>query len=150
MFEAGSPIEALFWPIHPTMDRLLQYKDLVQPFQDKTYDGFNESGYACLSSMDGCLGHNAEDLTYWQSVHLAPDGTYSKSYRTNEEVRNAILPTGEYQMPYIYNSFEWKHCDDAGKVFPKVNHVGHKQIKRSDDDDSTESANARAVSSAPH
>lgn len=138
MFEAGSPIEASFWPIHPTMDRLLQYRDLVQPFSDKTYFGFNESGSSCLSSMDGCLGHNAGDLTYWKTVLLEADGTYSSTYRTNEEVRNAVLPgSGAYKMPYIYDSFEWKHCDDAGHVFPKVTHVGKKQFQRDDDGDAS-------------
>jgi hypothetical protein len=124
MFEAGSPIEASFWPIHPTMDRLLQYKDLVQPFTDKTWtlteEGLLHSGKACLYGDTDCKGHNAGDLTYWKAVAKASDGTYSASYRTNEELRNSLLPTGEYKASYIYNHFEWKHCDELGHVFPKV------------------------------
>lgn len=129
MFEAASPIEASFWPIHPTMDRLLQYKDLVQPFTNKAYLGADTLGKACLEDTTGCRGHNAGDLTYWKSVFLEADGTYSASYRTNEEVRNALLPsTGDYKLPYVYNSFEWKHCDDLGQVFPKVTHVGNGRL----------------------
>jgi hypothetical protein len=124
MFEAASPIEASFWPIHPTMDRLLQYKDLVEPFTDKTWllddDGLAHGGDACQYNASDCKGHHAGDLTYWKSVTKGDDGAYSASYLTNEEVRNALLPTGEYKASYIYNHFEWKHCDELGHVFPKV------------------------------
>jgi len=124
MFEAASPIEASFWPIHPTMDRLLQYKDLVQPFTNKTWfltdSSLPHSGTACEYPKSECKGHHAGDLTYWKSTTKSSDGTYSAEYLTNEEVRNALLPTGEYKASYIYNHFDWKHCDVLGHVFPKV------------------------------
>lgn len=123
--EAASPIEASFWSVHPTIDRLLQYKDLVQPFTDKTWildeKGLSKSGEACLYYSDGeCKGHNAYDLTFWKSVTMGADGSFSAEYLTNEELRNAMLPTDGYALPYVYNSFEWKHCDELGDVFPKV------------------------------
>jgi len=31
--ESSSPIESLFWVIHPTMDRLIQYKQITNPFK---------------------------------------------------------------------------------------------------------------------
>merc|ERR1719421_1197882 len=30
--EAASPADVSFWPVHPTMDRLLQYKRMAQDF----------------------------------------------------------------------------------------------------------------------
>ena len=38
--EAASPAEASFWPIHPTLDRLLQYKALAEPFGKLTLGSF--------------------------------------------------------------------------------------------------------------
>jgi len=102
----------------------LQYKDLVQPFTNKTWMSYDSSlkhwGKACEYPESDCEGHHAGDLTYWKSTTKSSDGTYSAEYMTNEEVRNALLPTGEYKASYIYNHFEWKHCDELGHVFPKV------------------------------
>ena len=59
--EAASPVEASFWPIHPTLDRLLQYKSLVFPFKSTAW-----TGQMCFSSeTTDCKGHNPGDLTYW-------------------------------------------------------------------------------------
>lgn len=132
--EAGSPIEASFWPIHPTLDRLLQYKDLVRPFNDTTWADYNctglntshSSGCAksnCESSpWSNCEGHHAYDLTFWQTVSFdSTEKIYKKSYRTNQEVRNAVLAgTSDYLLPYIYDNFEWSHCEDIGVHFAKV------------------------------
>jgi hypothetical protein len=40
---------------------------------------------------------------------------------TNEELRHVMMPaTGAHSVPYIYAHFKWKHCDEAGFEFPKV------------------------------
>lgn len=35
--EAAAPVEASFWTTHGTVERLLQYKDIVRPFEDKSW-----------------------------------------------------------------------------------------------------------------
>lgn len=47
------------------------------------------------------------------------DGIYQMSYFTNAEVLNAINPTsGEsYKAHYIYDHFEWSHCESQGFAF---------------------------------
>ena len=35
--EAASPLDASFWPIHPAVDRLLQFRRVVNPFIDATW-----------------------------------------------------------------------------------------------------------------
>lgn len=109
--ESASPVEASFWPIHPTIDRLLQYKELVKPFNDTTWEDYNNSAsrYNCLSyTRSNCDGHHAYDLTFWESVtYNESDGTYTRSYKSNQEVRDALRPGSGYQMSYIYDNFDW-------------------------------------------
>jgi hypothetical protein len=120
MFEAASPAEASFWPIHPTVERLLVAKDLMQPFTDK--DWVTSTGSACLKTTTYCKGHNAYDLTFWKSTVKDSAGTYRTVHLTNEEVRHAAMPaTGAHSVPYIYAHFKWEHCEKVGVSYPKVN-----------------------------
>lgn len=112
--EAASPAEASFWPIHPTIDRLLQYKERVFPFMETVWDG--ESICTTSGTNDGCKGHNAYDLTFWATVTKI-DGVYQKTHLTNQEVRDAVRPSN-YSMPYIYDHFDWPHCHSQGITFP--------------------------------
>ena len=90
--EAASPIEASFWPIHPTLDRLLQYKELVFPFYSTIWDSDSSTYLYCTTATTtNCFGHHAYDLTFWPVVH-EQNGVYVKGYRTNQEIRDAIRP----------------------------------------------------------
>ena len=111
--EAASTVEASFWPIHPTLDRLIQYKDMVTPFKNMDWATLSRSS-TCTSSNTDCKGHNAFDPTYFVStVKDLSTGGFEKSHLTNAEMRNAVNPSKEYyRMPYLYNHFEWKHCAD--------------------------------------
>ena len=121
--EAGSPSEASFWPIHPTLERLLQYKDIIRPFEDKgwvpTGNYAVDDWKACEYDTTGCDGHHAEDLTFWKVVSQDIDsGEYHKSHYTNQEVREFLLPqSNSYTLPYIYDNFKWEHCDALGIHF---------------------------------
>ena len=121
MFEAASPAEASFWPIHPTMERLLVAKDIIQPFLDK--DWVTENGRVCqYTSTSDCKGHHASDLTFWKStVKDSTTGAYKTVHLTNEELRHAIMPaTGAHSIPYIYAHFRWSHCGEMGVTFPEA------------------------------
>lgn len=121
--EAASPIEASFWPIHPTLDRLYQFKMMVKPFTDMTWDG----EFLCTDNI-GCEGHNAYDLTRWTAiVQSDDDSTFERKYHTNLEVREAMNPSS-YGLPYIYQHFEWEHCEQLGYSFktleqPESHHI---------------------------
>lgn len=116
--EAASAAEASFWPIHPTLDRLLQYKDLVRPFTNGEWILDNETSTYCTNII-GCKGHHAYDLTYWKQVFQTSSGVYTTRHRTNIEVRDAVTPTGDYSVPYIYD-FGWPHCEEVGVIFKTV------------------------------
>jgi hypothetical protein len=122
--EAASPIEASFWPIHPTIERLLQYRELTRPFTDRSWNNATgadgEPGRFCVVDQSGCKGHHAGDLTFWYSVSLdASDGVYRRKHLTNEELRERMRPD-QYTLPYIYNNFDWPHCSAQGYSFPSA------------------------------
>ena len=59
--EAASPADPSFWPIHPTLERLFQYKRMVGNFSTTEWtnpDGKTE--YCIYSSQSDCEGHHAE------------------------------------------------------------------------------------------
>jgi len=120
--EAASPVEASFWPIHPTLDRLLQYKMMVDDFAETIWDIDNqESKMYCEYYYDSsCKGHHAYDLTF-SEVITRSEGTYTFDYVSNMELRTALTPD-TYSVSYIYNNFEWEHCNDLdlNVHFPSV------------------------------
>ena len=44
------------------------------------------------------------------------DGEFFTSYLTNIEIFNITAPSS-YKMHYIYDNFEWAHCDDTDYKF---------------------------------
>mmetsp|Transcript_103653 Transcript_103653/g.297777 ORF Transcript_103653/g.297777 Transcript_103653/m.297777 type:complete len:715 (+) Transcript_103653:82-2226(+) len=124
--EAASPVEASFWPIHPTLDRLLQYKMMVDDFAEDTWDidRMTESKkkvYCEYSSTSDCEGHHSYDLTFSDVITRSDDGSYTMDYVSNMELRTALSPS-TYAVSYIYNDFEWEHCNDLdlAVTFPSV------------------------------
>ena len=119
--EAASPIEASFWPIHPTIDRLLQYKELALPFTSHDWSDLQPETL-CSYFETSCRGHHAGDVTYWRTAARdATSGDYVQRYLTNEEVRTRVRPTnGSYGMPYVYNNFNWNHCETENVTFRTV------------------------------
>ena len=108
---AESPLDVSFWPMHPTLDRLLQYKRLVNDFEDTTWEKTSLCKYAATSP---CLGHREDDLTAFKThVQRDADGAFSLAYLTNRELVNMTDPRRHYAMTYIYDSFAWDHCPDG-------------------------------------
>ena len=135
--EAASPVEASFWPVHPTLERLMQYKQLVRPFTDKSWNGNGKK--TCLSTRDTeCRGHNAYDATtFATTVMNKGNSKFERRHLTNQQMRESTNPTKwaleetsesedfatiqpGYAMPYVYNHFEWDHCANLGVNFKKV------------------------------
>lgn len=114
--EAASPVEASFWPIHPTMERLLQYKEIAMPFKNTEWTG---SKFCNYGSTSGCRGHHPGDLTFWSTVYKDQNGSFVSSHQTNEDVRKMLRPSS-YKVPYIYNNFEWSHCAEEGYHFKEI------------------------------
>ena len=75
----------------------------------------------CLySATSDCRGHNAYDVTSYESHVLDPEtGTFEYRYLTNGEVFDLSAP-GNYSLDYVYDNFEWTHCDDTPFAFPRL------------------------------
>lgn len=116
--EAGSPVDPSFWPIHPTMDRLLQYKHMVNEFVDQGWANPDGATKFC-SSDTTCRGHNAFDITPFKSMVMDTEGNYREMELTNAELYKLAHPA-HYSLAYVYEHFEWKHCEKVGVVFEPV------------------------------
>jgi hypothetical protein len=131
--ESASPADPSFWPIHPTLERLLHAKMLSGGYDDvndgswywpASYDELDHSEsetYVCDKSScyeDGtndyyeecCYGHYKDDQMLDFVSH-----DKSKGYgMTNSAILTATDPTSEdYSVPYIYEKFTWEHCESS-------------------------------------
>merc|ERR1711998_477267 len=128
--ESASPLDIVFWMIHPVLDRLLTAKRLstpenkirfgnnwghVETFTDLTwtdysyYNNYPYEGYHCS-------GHGKEDpvlsgipMLEWVERQV-PGGNANMS---NWAFYEAIDPTTFEALDYIYDGFTWDHCDGA-------------------------------------
>ena len=117
--EAASPSDVSFWPIHPTLERLLIYTRLVSKFDDPSWREDTGEMVCLYSDTTDCRGHNAYDVTSYESHVLGDDGAFEYRYLTNAEVFDLSAP-GNYTLDYVYDNFEWNHCDDTPFAFPRL------------------------------
>jgi hypothetical protein len=90
--ESASPLDPSFWPVHPTVDRLLQYKRLVNPFWNThwmdTSAQLPMGTTFCVTTQ--CKGHHVDDVTTFMSVVQGDDGTFARRYLTNGELFECV------------------------------------------------------------
>ena len=131
--DAGGANDPTFWPIHPTLERLYQFKDLVQPITDRKWPtgGVTSKGVStteddeipCYSMWysSKCASHHKYDKVAFEANMRNDEGNYVPSLPTNHALLHAMTPgTGDYRMSYIYENFLWEHCDLEGYKFPKI------------------------------
>jgi hypothetical protein len=122
--EAASAADPSFWPIHPTMDRLLQAKMMAGGFEQSSWPTDSKEDYLCDKFQcyhaesnsryiddSCCQGHYADD----QLMITDDAGNIEYVGLTNTEMLAAVDPTSEaYSVPYIYSTFSWNHCSGIG------------------------------------
>eukprot|EP00752_Nemacystus_decipiens_P001330 g1320.t1 len=117
-FEATSTndgeIRVTFWVLHPAFDRLWHLARMEQkPI-------FNETWI----SDSTCIGHNEDDVQPFHDLFLEEQVAgreeevssgvpVMKNYYTNGELYDLLHPS-EMNLPYVYDNFEWPHCDEQG------------------------------------
>ena len=120
--DAGGVNDPTFWPIHPTVERLYQFKDLVKPMTDKSWPA-NGSSVCAQTWKTNCKAHHAYDKVAFLALLRNDEGNYMLSLPTNQEFLHKMTPTsGEYAMSYVYENFRWPHCEMDGFQFPKVSY----------------------------
>jgi len=118
--ESASPADPSFWPIHPSLERLLQAKYISGGFSDESWSNDPTESYVCDKSQcyeDGeydwheecCYGHYKND----QLLDFVNGDKGSGFGPTNKEIMsNTEASSSSYAMPYIYDSFKWSHCTE--------------------------------------
>ncbi len=135
MLESSSPIDILFWVIHPTIERLLAAKR-VDAYVDyggtpiyrwPTIDGSQETWYSfsyfSLEENENaywpeaytCTGHDASDPALpaslpWLDGFEELADTDGDGIVTNWEYYIAINPNNGDGLDYVFDNFEWNHC----------------------------------------
>jgi hypothetical protein len=125
--EGASAVDVSFWPIHPTMERLIQYKQLVHPFTDYTWDArpyettWNSECKWGMQFDTDCLGHAMNDATVGKMQFLNEDsGEYETKHLTNQEILSATKPAHTSKLSYVYDNFDYTHCESEGIIFKKI------------------------------
>jgi hypothetical protein len=118
--ESASPADPSFWPIHPTLERLMQVKYMAGGFTTDEWPTDAMNNYICNKAT--CYDEDMGDFGEWDSCcygHYQDDqmldapnsNRYSFIGPTNREIHDGTNPTNpDYSMIYIYDSFSWEHC----------------------------------------
>jgi hypothetical protein len=124
--ESASPADPSFWPIHPTLERAYQAKLLAGGFENEVWSTdpaticerylcFIDNVYSNHSSC--CYGHYSEDRSI---DYIKGEGSQYVGLR-NSEVMAATDPrTHSYSFPYIYENFQWSHCEGSGSSISEL------------------------------
>ena len=118
--ESASPADPSFWPIHPTLERILQVKYMSGGFMSDDWPIDPDNEYVCnkVTCYDEdtgefghwdmcCYGHYQDD----KLLDATNNDKYSYVGPTNREIFDGTNPLSEdYNMIYIYDSFTWEHC----------------------------------------
>eukprot|EP00620_Florenciella_sp_RCC1587_P013588 CAMPEP_0182562930 /NCGR_PEP_ID=MMETSP1324-20130603/5187_1 /TAXON_ID=236786 /ORGANISM="Florenciella sp., Strain RCC1587" /LENGTH=633 /DNA_ID=CAMNT_0024776011 /DNA_START=6 /DNA_END=1907 /DNA_ORIENTATION=- len=105
--ESASPSDISFWPTHPTVDRLYHWKR-IQGFKNDTWVD-NMARSVSFTNVGYCWGHNLADVTVWKNLFDTTGEAYS-----NEDLWDQFDSTKNTDSPYIYDNFEWSHCEEEG------------------------------------
>lgn len=138
MYSSASPYDPTFWLIHGTIDRLMHWRRLIahSDYVDMPLDatwGYahdvnaaSDSRLVCdWSNVDPdiksdmpvctsgeCPGTNKDDSSGFTRF-TATDVAYDY---TNSEIFEFLSPLNE-ELPYVYDNFEWTHCDEQDLRF---------------------------------
>lgn len=112
---SGAPLDPLFWPTHPTVERLWHWRRL-NGFDDESWpddakhtyfhDVYDKNGTA--SAGGECYGHGPNDVMIWRNLFDQDD-----TYYTNLELYDNLSPASS-TLPYVYDNFRWSHCAEEG------------------------------------
>eukprot|EP01038_Epipyxis_sp_PR26KG_P010440 gene10440-14023_t len=121
-YESAAAGDPSFWIIHPVLERLLHAKLLYGGFKDDHWPQDIKSEYVCTAANcynsetkiteynnKCCYGHFG-DSQLLDAISGNPNNYIGP---TNDEVLKATDPRlSSYSMTYIYDHFEWSHCDE--------------------------------------
>lgn len=104
LMNSGAPADPIFWPIHPTVDRLWQWRRI----NGMTNETWPPASQNYVHGGD-CKGHSADDITVFKNLFDSDDRFY-----TNQELYDLMDPREEGTMDAVFAHFRWGHCQDIG------------------------------------
>mmetsp|Transcript_29511 Transcript_29511/g.40051 ORF Transcript_29511/g.40051 Transcript_29511/m.40051 type:complete len:664 (-) Transcript_29511:227-2218(-) len=104
LMNSGAPADPIFWTIHPTVDRLWQWRRI----NGMTNESWPPSSENYVHGGD-CWGHSADDVTIFKNIFDSDERFYS-----NQDLYDLMDPLNEDRMDAIYDSFRWGHCQHVG------------------------------------
>lgn len=129
MLESASPGDPLFWMIHPVLDRMLTAKRLSAVSEIKfgnygritAFDNDDWLEYSYYNTDEfTCSGHSMDDAAIVDlplPKHLVDISDVNQDgVMSNIELFEAIDPTKEDGTTYIFDNFEWTHCDKSDSI----------------------------------
>merc|ERR1711988_1275898 len=103
LMNSGAPADPIFWTIHPTVDRLWQWRRI----NGMTNTSWPPSSQNYVHGGD-CWGHSEDDVTIFKNL-FDTDG----HFYTNGELYAHMNPLNE-NLSTVYANFRWGHCQDVG------------------------------------
>ena len=107
--EASSPNDVAFWPIHPTVDRLFQWKYIAGTLTNLEWPATEYYWGTYGANTLNVSGHRGDDTLPYDLPQL---GLKADQY-TNRDFLNLSIPD-QPTMPYVYHHFHWDHCKNLG------------------------------------
>lgn len=118
--ESASPSDIIFWPIHPTIERIFFWLMLKKGLADKTWPqekSYRGTFYRNLD--DNCYGHGPHDVMPF--FIYVDDGTEWQSfYTTTQFVQGGNAGELTWALPFVYDNYVWLHCLEEGYDFDNV------------------------------
>ena len=145
MYTSAAPWDPTFWPLHPTAERLVQYRIYLDLKGEYSLDGAwgylhdssipsDDQSYCDWSGVEGlelpncytveyCPGHE-ENATLPFSNFLGNQETY-----TNAEFLSFMGPTNT-DRPYIYDNYDYSFCSSIGDpIYPQASTSAKKMMR---------------------
>mmetsp|Transcript_33914 Transcript_33914/g.61626 ORF Transcript_33914/g.61626 Transcript_33914/m.61626 type:complete len:372 (-) Transcript_33914:529-1644(-) len=122
--ESASPADPLFWPIHPTVDRLFFWKMLKGGFENTYWpeDGnYMGAVYGGLNANQQCHGHQPDDLLPFTLNMDDGDSTPKRAYTNRDMLTIGDPSSPSFILPYVYDGYSWDHCLEEGYDFDVIN-----------------------------
>ena len=148
--ESSSAYDISFWPIHPTLERLFQYKVLSGNFHDMHWS--EKSITAAIDAQLECYGHRPDEKVLFLPAGVNPTTTSFTKFDsvpevTNAEVYEALNPKHD-GLTYIYADFEWKHCEEKGIDFRGLYNSNAEAASSEGSDDAEEATSLESSQNA--
>jgi len=115
----GAANDPLFWPIHPTLERLYFQRRLRQGFDDMTWPMPDDAykGVVFRSLNKKCYGHAQRDVMPYFFRMDDYMQTFGMFYTTGQFMQNIDPSSNQYAAPYVYDNYRWDHCAEEGLDF---------------------------------